>query len=97
MTVPCADFIGRFLLHVLPRGFQKVRTYGWLSPRNKNTVLPAIRASLGASLQPAAPDQETPVERILRLTGVDVTRCPVCAKGHLSCISELPRARDGPR
>ena len=97
MTIPCVDFIGRFLLHVLPRGFQKVRAYGWLSPRNKKAILPAIRASLGVSLPPpATPDHETPVERILRLTGVDVTRCPVCTKGHLTCIGELPRARDGP-
>ncbi len=96
MTIPCVDFIGRFLLHVLPRGFQKVRAYGWLSPRRKKASLAAIRASLGASLPPAALAQETPVERILRLTGIDVTRCPVCGKGHLTRIGELPRARDGP-
>ena len=96
LTIPCIDFIGRFLQHVLPRGFQKVRAYGWLAPRRKKASLAAIRASLGASLPPAAPAQETPVERILRLTGVDVTRCPVCATGHLTCIGELPRARDGP-
>ena len=33
MTIPCVDFIGRFLLHVLPKGFQKVRAYGWLAQR----------------------------------------------------------------
>jgi len=96
LTIPAADFINRFLLHVLPRGFQKVRAYGWLAPRNKKTALAAIRTSLGAPTPPATSDHETPVERILRMTGVDVTRCPVCSTGHLTCVGELPRARDGP-
>jgi len=96
LTIPVADFIGRFLLHVLPRGFQKVRAYGWLSPRNKKTSLAVIRASIRAPAPPAAPEQETPVERILRLTGVDVTKCPHCKQGHLNYIGQLPPVRAGP-
>ena len=96
LTIPVMDFIGRFLLHVLPRGFQKVRAYGWLSPRNKKASLVCIRTNLGASAPPATPDQETPVERILRLTGVDVTKCPHCKQGHLDYIGQLPPARAGP-
>ena len=95
MTLPCADFIGRFLLHVLPRGFQKVRAYGWLAPRHKTAALAAIRASLNAVAPPATPPDETPAECILRLTGVDVTRCPHC-QGHLVYIAQLPPARAGP-
>jgi len=97
MTLPCTDFIGRFLLHVLPRGFQKVRAYGWLAPRHKKSALPAIRQHLGASMPPATPDAETPRERILRLTGVDVTKCPHCPNGRLNYIAQLPPARAGPR
>ena len=96
LTIPLADFIGRFLLHVLPRGFQKVRAYGWLAPRRKTAVLAAIRVHLGVLPPPApVPADETPASRILRLTGVDVTRCPSCA-GHLDYIAQLPRSRDGP-
>ena len=105
LTIPCVDFIGRFLLHILPPGFQKVRAYGWLSPRNKKTSLAAIRASIGA-VAPPPPAEETAPERILRLTGVDVTRCPFCPTGHLSYVGEMPalrsldetgpHARDGP-
>ena len=96
LTLPLADFIGRFLLHVLPRGFQKVRAFGWLAPRRKTAAITAIRARLGA-LPPTTttPANETPAERILRLTGVDVTRCPRCA-GHLDHIAQLPCSRDGP-
>jgi hypothetical protein len=96
MTIPCADFIGRFLLHVLPKGFQKVRAYGWLAQRHKKATLAAIREALGAAAPAPLPEGETAPERILRLTGVDVTLCPVCKAGRLSCVGQLPRARDGP-
>jgi hypothetical protein len=95
LTIPCVDFIGRFLLHVLPRGFQKVRAYGWLAQRHKTATLAAIRAHLGVQA-PSPPEDETAPERILRLTGVDVTRCPICQTGHLRYVGELPRSRDGP-
>ena len=96
MTLPLGDFIGRFLLHVLPKGFQKVRAFGWLAPRRKRGELAAIREALGTPPPPSPPEEETAPERILRLTRVDVTLCPVCGKGCLVCIRELHRARDGP-
>ena len=97
LRVPVADFTGRFLLHILPAGFQKVRAYGWLAPRNKAAALASIRAALGATAPAAAaPPGETPSARILRLTGIDVTRCPVCAAGHLVCVAELPALRSPP-
>jgi hypothetical protein len=96
LTIPCSDFISRFLLHVLPRGFQKVRAYGWLAPRHKAAALAAIRAVLGAVAPAPPPEEETAPERILRLTGVDVSLCPICSAGHLSYVGKLPRSRDGP-
>lgn len=96
MSLTCAEFIGRFLLHVLPKGFQKVRAYGWLSPKGKTLALAAIRAALGAQPPAPPPAGESAPERILRLTGVDVTLCPSCKGGHLVFTGQLPRARDGP-
>ena len=96
MTLGTNEFIRRFLLHVLPRGFQKVRAYGWLAPRRKAGAIAAIRACLGVRPPQPPPADETMTERILRLTGVDVSRCPVCGTGHLICVGELPRSRDGP-
>jgi hypothetical protein len=96
MTLTCAEFAGRFLLHVLPKGFQKVRAYGFLAPRAKAAALAAIRASLGAEPPVAPPAGETAPERVLRLTGVDVTLCPVCKAGRLAFERMLPPARDGP-
>jgi hypothetical protein len=96
MTLTCAEFVGRYLLHVLPKGFQKVRAYGFLAPRAKQAALAAIRASLGAEPPAPPPEGETAPERVLRLTGVDVTLCPVCKAGRLAFERPLPRARDGP-
>jgi hypothetical protein len=96
MSLTCAEFIGRFLLHVLPKGFQKVRAYGWLSPKGKTLALAAIRVALGVQPPAPAPAGESAPEQILRLTGVDVTLCPACKGGHLVFTGQLPRARDGP-
>jgi len=91
-TLPADEFIRRFLLHILPPGFHKIRFFGWMAHNTKAGYLEKIRASLGA--QPPPPrKEETPEERILRLTGVDTTRCPCCRKGTIYRIGRiLPRA-----
>jgi len=96
LTLPTEQFIGRFLLHILPHGFAKVRAFGWLAGRTKTATLTAIRASLGAQPPAPPPTDETPVERILRLTGLDVTICPFCKTGHLVHVKPLHPTRDGP-
>ena len=96
MVLPAEQFIGRFLLHVLPRGFQKVRAFGWLSPKRKRIVLAAIRTQLRAEEPPPAPTDASSAERILRLTGVDVSQCPHCAKGRLAYLGQLPPSQAGP-
>ena len=47
LRIPGTQFIGRFLQHVLPAGFKRIRHYGLLSPARKKTGLPAARAALG--------------------------------------------------
>ena len=55
----------------------KIRFYGFLAHTNKKTALVLIRKSLGVN--PPLPSlDEPPVEKILRLTGKDITRCPKC-------------------
>ena len=96
LTLPVEGFIGRFLLHVLPHGFAKVRAFGWLARRRKTATLAAIRAALKAPPPEPPPTDEDAVARILRLTGVDVTRCPHCKAGHLAYVERLPPVRAGP-
>jgi len=95
--LPAEEFIKRFLYHILPPGFQKIRYYGWLASRNKSQTLAAIRAAIGAEEPPAQPEETAP-ERILRLTGVDVRRCPACGASALAYLCRIapPPARGPP-
>ena len=74
------EFIRRFTLHILPSGFKKIRFFGFLANTNKKWALKTIRQSLGTPPSEPAKDEprESPAEKILRLTGLDITRCPKC-------------------
>jgi len=96
MTLPAGDFIARFILHVLPHGFSKTRAYGWLSGRNKTRTLAAIREVLKVKPPEPPPADETTIDRIKRLTGVDVTLCSACKTGRLIYAGRLHPARAGP-
>ncbi len=93
MTLKVSEFLRRWLLHVLPHGFMRVRHYGLLPNRTRTDKLARCRALLGAN--PPPPDQpaaaaESIVERILRLTGLDVRRCPFCGEGPMQRIEQIP-------
>lgn len=91
-TLAAEDFIHRFLYHVLPDGFVKIRYYGWLSSRCRSQALAQIRTFLNAETPPAPPE-ETPAERIMRLTGIEVRRCPCCGKPALVYVGRInPRS-----
>jgi hypothetical protein len=73
-------FIERFLLHVLPSGFMRIRHYGLLANRCKAHTLPRCRAALGQVVPPPPPEQDSVAQWMQRWTGIDITQCPVC--GH---------------
>jgi hypothetical protein len=89
MTLSATEFIRRFLLHVLPPGFMRVRHYGLLANRQRNRKLTLCRKLLGCP-PPRAPEGEESIQaRIARLTGVDITQCPVCGIGPMRLIERL--------
>ena len=90
MRLDADEFIRRFLLHVLPRGFTRLRHYGLLANRSRTRKLALCRALLG---QPAPEplEPETTQEMMLRLTGIDITVCRQCRKGTLRQILILDR------
>ncbi len=93
VTLHALEFIRRFCLHILPPRFMKIRAYGFLANTNKKEALAAIRKSLG--MQPphqANEDKpaESAAEKILRLTGLDITRCPKCGDTLVTAPLPLP-------
>jgi hypothetical protein len=80
------EFLRRFCMHILPSGFVKIRHYGIYSSRFRNTIMKDKSRMVIQQV-------ETAVERINRLTGVDVTHCPRCRKGQLILVDVIPRSR----
>lgn len=81
MTLTHEEFIRRFLMHVLPKGFQKIRYYGYLSNPVKKKKLWIIFELQGRQLFKARFSVDTPKDIILKeLYGIDVHKCPRCGK-----------------
>jgi len=83
MTVSAEEFMRRFLLHVLPPGFVRIRYYGLLANGQHRRKLQRCRELLAVATVEAPPPTEDWATRLKRLTGQDVQRCPVCGQGQL--------------
>jgi hypothetical protein len=98
MTLSADEFIRRFLLHVLPERFQRIRYYGLLGNRYRKEKLERCRQLLGM-----APPEETSStekapedyrERYEALTGSSLWECPLCHRGRMIVIAVIqPFAR----
>jgi hypothetical protein len=84
------EFIRRFLLHVLPEGFMRVRHFGFLANRSKKQALTQCRKLLGANPASLQSPSESAKDLLLRITGIDLSRCPCCHNGTLIVVAELP-------
>jgi len=95
VTLPADEFLRRFVAHVLPPRFVKIRHYGLLAPAHATTTLEAARAAIAEHRRPAVTCQmagsaAAPIsahldwrELLRLLTGVDLTRCPDCGSQRL--------------
>jgi hypothetical protein len=92
-SIDAVEFIRRFLLHVLPKRFMRIRHYGFLSNRNKKRNVRICRKLLGQSEQLPEIVDESIDQMMLRLTGVDITRCPHCKKGTLIAVARIPKGK----
>lgn len=86
MTLAATEFLRRFLLHVLPRGFQRIRYYGLLGHRHRTEQLARCRALLGTSAPPTAGSHGDYRDRLEALTGVSLRVCPVCREGQMVAV-----------
>ena len=89
MTLDVDEFIRRFLLHVLPKKFMRIRYFGFLANRSKKQNLKRCRELLGLSSQLPESTEKTTQELMLQLTGIDLNICPRCQKGSMIVIAEL--------
>jgi Putative transposase len=94
MTLAASEFIRRFLLHVLPRGFHRIRYYGFLAARHRRTKLTKCQQLVGCAAPPTTPRVALAVtadyrDRVEALTGVSLRRCPACHRGQMIVIERL--------
>jgi len=90
-TLGAHAFIARFLLHVLPGGFMRIRHYGFLASRCKTESLRRCRLLLGQPADPPARPKLTVAQWLKRLLDIDVNRCPACGSGPLLRTKLKPR------
>ena len=96
MWLSFEEFIRRFLQHILPKRFSKVRYYGLFANRDKTKRLAKCCKALGEPIKPKVILSNWQ-ERFYRLTGIDPTRCPCCEEGKMHTIILLPPSRAPPR
>jgi hypothetical protein len=94
MTLDSVEFVRRFLMHVLPSGFVRVRHYGLLANRHRREKLARCRELLGMAVTPqadTAPSEPDPVLATVPETTVTPTRvCPRCGAGRMVVVAEFP-------
>ena len=95
-TVRGEHFLRLFAAHILPKGFVKIRHFGFLSSRSKKKDLLIARISLNAP-QPPEKLKMTTTEFIKLTTGKDPHLCPCCHQGEMTIIKIMPPIRGSPR
>ena len=96
MELTATEFLRRFLQHVLPTGFVRIRSYGFLANRHRGEKLAVCRELLTAAAPPEAvsPGVPSPAASLGPGPGVTEARCatlcPVCGVGRMVVIGELP-------
>lgn len=91
-TLEAEEFIRRFLLHVLPNGFVRIRHFGFLANRCKKQNLKRCRQFLNVPEKQSETIETTCQELMLKLTGMDITQCPCCKQGKMQVVGEIPRS-----
>jgi len=80
------EFLTRFLLHILPQGFVRIRNFGFLANRRRSTLLPLCFQLLGTTPQPPAEEHSSSIE-----DAAELYRCPHCG-GPMKVIERLTAA-----
>jgi hypothetical protein len=91
MTLAASEFIRRFLLHVLPKGFMRIRHYGYLANRHRRQKLALCRRLLGESPSSESMEDNQPALATGNEGAEPTISCPVCQQGHLRIVHSWDR------
>ena len=89
MTLSTDEFIRRFLLHVLPRGFQRIRQFGLLANRRRRQQLARCRQLLGTAIPRTEPLPSDYKSLYQTVTGESLESCPACRAGNMKFVAPL--------
>jgi len=84
ITLSASEFIRRFLLHVLPSSYTRIRHFGFISNRNRKDNISYVKRLLGASPNNDDSKEQSMQEIMLDLTGKDIFKCPRCRSGTMT-------------
>jgi hypothetical protein len=95
MKLKPEEFIRRFLSHVVPSGYMRIRSFGFLANACKAAKIKIIKEQIeiesNSPIETNNPKKKKNVaEKMLELTGKDITLCPICGQGKLKRIGKLP-------
>jgi hypothetical protein len=90
MKLKADEFIRRFLAHVVPTGYMRIRSFGFLSNASKAKKIKLIKEQLNVESTPTrSKEKKNVATMMLELTGKDITLCPFCGQGKLKRIGVL--------
>jgi hypothetical protein len=92
IRIPGTEFVGRFMQHVLPAGFKRIRHYGLLAAPAKEPRLTLARQLL-AMPQPSCQAREDAQAFMRRVAAIEIARCPHCKGGHWKLVHTRPADR----
>lgn len=93
MTLAGREFLRRFLIHILPDRFQRIRHFGFLATRHRQEKLGLCRRLLSSPTAELLPDRARCAEALAAITPPSIRRCPACGAGEMIRIQELPAYR----
>lgn len=83
LVLPGAEFVKRYLMHILPKGFMRIRHYGYLANCCRERKIKQIRELLAVKAAERKEEISQPTE------AVKTVRCPQCRQGEMQCVGEI--------
>lgn len=91
MTLSAEEFIRRFLTHVLPESYTRIRHYGFPATRNRKGNIFCVKRLLGVSSSNDEIKEQSMQEIMLEVTGKDIFKCPHCRTGTMIIDRIIPK------